>query len=61
MKQRMERYMAFGHNEREWIDQWYDSLILTLRCLDLIKHHPLPTGIKWNRQRLYDRLTSYRK
>lgn len=53
--------MAYGHNDREWVDQFYDTLIKSLLRLELIKAHPLPTGTKWNRQRLYDTLTSYKK
>jgi hypothetical protein len=52
-----ERYIAYGDNERAWIDQFYSSLIKTLLRLELIDKHPLPTGPKWTRRVLYERLT----
>jgi hypothetical protein len=51
-----------GDNSRLWVDQWYDTLILTMYKLDLVSTLPWAYSVPpWSRTYVYDRLMGYKK
>lgn len=55
MTQQSEQVL-YGNNQRLWIDQWYDTLVITMYRLELINTIP---WLNANRERKWGRMYQY--